>query len=60
MRTGVERPDVESPHVVPPSRSGRGKRALEATARKEPSKERTPRVDQAELLRKTFDFDVLA
>jgi hypothetical protein len=34
--------------------------ALEAAARKEPKKERTPRVDQAELLRKTFDFDVLA
>ena len=34
--------------------------ALEAAARKEPQKERTPRVDRAELLRKTFDFDVFA
>jgi len=34
--------------------------ALEAAARKEPQKERTPRVDWAQLLRKTFDFDVFA
>ena len=34
--------------------------ALEAAARKEPQKERTPRMDWAELLRKTFDFDVFA
>ncbi|HYO58492.1 transposase [Archangium sp.] len=32
----------------------------EAAARREPKKERTPRVDQAELLRGTLDFDVLA
>ena len=34
--------------------------ALEEADRKEPQKERTPGVDQAELLRKTFDLDVLA
>jgi hypothetical protein len=34
--------------------------ALEAAARKEPQKEKTPRVDWAELLRKTFGFDVFA
>ncbi len=34
--------------------------ALEAAARKEPQKERTPRVDWAQLLRKTFDLDVFA
>jgi hypothetical protein len=28
----------------------------EAAARREPKKERTPRVDWAELLRRTFDF----
>ncbi|WNG32145.1 ATP-dependent helicase HrpA [Cystobacter fuscus] len=28
--------------------------------RKEPRKQRTPRVDQAQLRRKTFDFDVFA
>jgi putative transposase len=32
--------------------------APQAAARKEPLKERTPRVDQAELLRRTFDFNV--
>jgi hypothetical protein len=34
--------------------------ALEAAASKEPLKERTPQVDQAELLRKMFDLDVFA
>ena len=35
--------------------------APQAAARKEPKKERTPRVDWAELLRRTFDFvDVFA
>jgi hypothetical protein len=38
--------------------AGEASVALEAAARKEPQKERTPRVDWAELLRKTFDFDV--
>ncbi|WNZ60027.1 hypothetical protein QEG98_28945 [Myxococcus sp. MxC21-1] len=33
---------------------------LEAAARKEWMKERTPRVGWAELLRRTFDFDVFA
>jgi hypothetical protein len=33
---------------------------LEAAARKERMKQRTPRVDWAELLRRTFDFDVFA
>jgi hypothetical protein len=32
----------------------------EAAARKEQMKERTPRVDWAELLKRTFDFDVFA
>jgi hypothetical protein len=32
----------------------------EAEARKERMKERTPRVDRAELLKRTFDFEVLA
>jgi hypothetical protein len=32
----------------------------QAAARKEPLKEKTPRVDWAELLRRTFDFDVFA
>jgi hypothetical protein len=32
--------------------------APQAAASKEPLKERTPRVDQAGLLRRTFDFDV--
>ncbi|QRK09670.1 hypothetical protein JQX13_05940 [Archangium violaceum] len=31
---------------------------LEVAARKERKKERTPRVDWAELLKRTFDFDV--
>ncbi|HEX5748947.1 MAG TPA: hypothetical protein VFZ09_22090 [Archangium sp.] len=31
---------------------------LEVAARKEPMKEKTPRVDWAELLKRTFDFDV--
>jgi hypothetical protein len=34
--------------------------ALEAAARKEPKKERTPGLDWAELMRKTLDFDVFA
>jgi hypothetical protein len=34
--------------------------APQAAARKEPMKEKTPRVDQAELLRRRFDFDMLA
>ncbi|WNG31169.1 ATP-dependent helicase HrpA [Cystobacter fuscus] len=34
--------------------------ALEAAASKEQQKERTPRVDWAQLLRKTFDFDAFA
>jgi anaerobic selenocysteine-containing dehydrogenase len=34
--------------------------ATEAAASKEPKKERTPRVQWAELLRRTFDFDVFA
>jgi hypothetical protein len=33
---------------------------LEAATRKESKKERTPRVDWTELLRRTFDFDVFA
>ena len=33
--------------------------ALEAAAGKEPMKERTPRVDQAELRRRTFDLEQL-
>jgi hypothetical protein len=32
--------------------------APEAAARKEPKKKRTPRVDWAQLLRRTFGFDV--
>jgi hypothetical protein len=32
----------------------------EAAARKERMKQRTPRVDWAELLKRTFDFDVFA
>ncbi|HYO56582.1 hypothetical protein [Archangium sp.] len=34
--------------------------APQAVARKEPMKEKTPRVDWAELLRRTFDLDVFA
>jgi hypothetical protein len=34
--------------------------APQAAASKEPIKEKTPRVDWAELLRRTFDFDVFA
>lgn len=34
--------------------------ARQAAASTEPMKEKTPRVDWAELLRRTFDFDVLA
>ncbi|HYO58918.1 hypothetical protein [Archangium sp.] len=34
--------------------------ALKAEARKEPMKEKTPRGDWAELLRRTLDFDVWA
>ncbi|WP_395811866.1 ATP-dependent helicase HrpA [Archangium minus] len=34
--------------------------APQAVARKEPEKEKTPRVDWAELLRRTFDLDVFA
>ena len=47
---------------VPPTgaeEAGAGERG-EAAARKERMKERTPRVDRAELLRRTFDFDVFA
>ncbi|WP_395842554.1 aldehyde dehydrogenase family protein [Archangium violaceum] len=34
--------------------------APQAAASKEPIKEKTPRVDGAELLRRTFDFEVFA
>ncbi len=34
--------------------------APDAAASKEPMKEKTPRVDWAELLSRTFDFDVFA
>jgi hypothetical protein len=34
--------------------------APQAAASTEPMKEKTPRVDWAELLRRTFDFDVFA
>jgi len=34
--------------------------ALEAAATKEPMKQRRPRVDWAEALRRMFDFDVFA
>ncbi|HEX8536008.1 MAG TPA: ATP-dependent helicase HrpA [Cystobacter sp.] len=34
--------------------------APQAAASTEPMKEKTPRGDQAELLRRTFDFDVFA
>ncbi|WNG59767.1 ATP-dependent helicase HrpA [Archangium gephyra] len=34
--------------------------ALEAASRKEPRKESRPRVDWAQVLRRTFDFDVFA
>ena len=34
--------------------------APQAAASKEPMKEKTPRGDQAELLSRTFDFDVFA
>jgi hypothetical protein len=30
----------------------------DSAAKQEPMRERTPRVDQAELLKRTFDFDV--
>jgi putative transposase len=42
------------------SRAEEASVALEAAATKEPMTQRTPRVDQAELLKRTFDFDVFA
>ncbi|QRK07325.1 transposase [Archangium violaceum] len=59
---GVFAPGAKLRPFLVPQAAGAGETsvALEAEARKEPKKERTPRVDWAELLRKTFDFDVLA
>ena len=47
-------------HELPQAGEEEASVALEAAARKEPKKKRTPRVDWAELLSRTFDFDVFA
>jgi hypothetical protein len=46
------------PFLVPQAGAEEASARLEVAARKEPMKEKTPRVDWAELLKKTFDFDV--
>jgi hypothetical protein len=46
------------PFLVPQAEEARA--GSEAAARKERMKERTPRVDWAGLLKRTFDFDVFA
>jgi Putative transposase len=48
------------PFLVPQAGAQEASAGLEAAARKERRKERTPRVDWAELLRRTLDFDVFA
>jgi hypothetical protein len=44
--------------MLPQAGAEEARVAPQAAASKEPQKERTPRVDHAELLRRTFDFDV--
>jgi hypothetical protein len=44
--------------LVPQAGAGEASQAPQAAVRKERMKERTPRVDWAELLRRTFDLDV--
>ncbi|WP_083680932.1 transposase [Archangium sp. Cb G35] len=46
------------PFLVPQAGAEEASARLEVAARKERMKERTPRVDWAELLKRTFDFDV--
>jgi hypothetical protein len=46
------------PFLVPQAEEARA--GSEAAARKERMKQRTPRVEWAELLKRTFDFDVFA
>ncbi|WP_164002973.1 transposase [Pyxidicoccus caerfyrddinensis] len=48
------------PFLVPQAGAQEASAGLEAAARKERMKERTPRVDWAELLSRTFDVDVFA
>jgi hypothetical protein len=44
--------------LLPQAGAEEASAGLEVAARKERMMERTPRVDWAELLRRTFDFDV--
>jgi hypothetical protein len=54
-------PDAKlRPLLVPQAGAEEESAGREAAARKERMKERTRRVDQAELLRRTFDLDVFA
>jgi hypothetical protein len=46
--------------LVPPAGEEEARAGKEAAARTERMKQRTPREDWAELLRRTFDFDVFA
>jgi hypothetical protein len=48
------------PFLFPPAGAEEARAGLEAAASKERRKERTPRVDWAEWLRRTLDFDVFA
>ena len=46
------------PFLVPQASAEEANEALQAAASKEPLKERTPRVDQAQLMCRTFALDV--
>ena len=48
------------PFLVPQAGGEEASAGIEAAARKELMKERTPRVEWSELLSRTFDFDVFA
>ncbi len=48
------------PFLVPQAGEEEARAGSEAAARKERKKERTPRLDGAGLLKRTFDFDVFA
>jgi hypothetical protein len=52
--------DPERNDTLPQAGAEEANEVPQAAASKEPLKERTPRVDGAELLRRTFDFDVFA
>jgi hypothetical protein len=58
---GVFAPGAQlRPFLVPQAGEEETSVAPQAAASKEPMKEKTPRVDWAELLKRTFDFDVFA